>query len=254
MKFHKKEKRNDCPVNIYFVCDAGMGSSAMGAGIIQKKLQKAGLMLRVNNCAIEQLPSNVDIIISHSNFKTQIERKFPKVHYLAMNGFMNEEGYERIVKEIMLFAKKEKQGKKSILEKENIKLNCTAENSDDAIVKMGNLLVEAGYVEEGYIQGMLNRDHDLTVYIGNDIAIPHGEYEVKDCVKQTGIAVMVYPQGIKWDQGMARIVIGIAANNDDHMEILSNIADKLGDMAEVEKVVAGDVDTIYELLTRGDGL
>lgn len=47
---------------------------------------------------------------------------------------------------------------------------------------------------------MLNRDHSLTTYIGNDIAIPHGEYEVKDCVKKTGIAVMIYPDGIPWAQ------------------------------------------------------
>ena len=97
---------------------------------------------------------------------------------------------------------------------------------------------------------MLNRDHSLTTYIGNDIAIPHGEYEVKDCVKKTGIAVMIYPDGIPWAQGNARIVIGIAAKNDDHMSILANIASKLGEMETVEQVVAGDVDTIYDILTK----
>ena len=104
------------------------------------------------------------------------------------------------------------------------------------------------YIDEGYIQGMLNRDHSLTTYIGNDIAIPHGEYEVKDCVKKTGIAVMIYPDGIRWADGRARIVIGIAAKNDDHMAILANIAEKLGEMEMVEKVVAGDVETVYEIL------
>lgn len=54
--------------------------------------------------------------------------------------------------------------------------------------------------------------------------------------------------GIKWADGRARIVIGIAAKNDDHMAILANIAEKLGEMEMVEKVVAGDVDTVYEIL------
>ena len=148
----------------------------------------------------------------------------------------------------MLFKKKKE--KNEILEKQNIRLNCHAKNSDDAIMQMGNLLLSAGYIEEGYIQGMLNRDHSLTTYIGNDIAIPHGEYEVKDCVKKTGIAVMIYPDGIPWAQGNARIVIGIAAKNDDHMSILANIASKLGEMETVEQVVAGDVDTIYDILTK----
>ena len=148
----------------------------------------------------------------------------------------------------MIFRKKKEEKKNNILEKSNILLNCRADNSDEAIVAMGKLLQGAGYSDEGYIQGMLNRDHSLTTYIGNDIAIPHGEYEVKDCVKKTGIAVMIYPDGIKWADGRARIVIGIAAKNDDHMAILANIAEKLGEMEMVEKVVAGDVDTVYEIL------
>lgn len=253
MKFHRKEEtKTTSELKIYFVCDAGMGSSAMAAGVLQKHLAKAGMCYRVHNCSIEQLPQDTDIVISHSSFKPQIEKRYPNVCSLELNGFTDVTAYERIVKEIMLFTKKTK--KSSILDKKNIRINCHGASSDEAIIAMGNLLVEAGYVEEGYIQGMLNRDHDLTTYIGNDIAIPHGEYDVKDCVKKTGIAVMIYPEGIAWADGKARVVIGIAANNDDHMTILANIADKLGDMAEVEKVVAGDVDTIYDILTRGDGL
>lgn len=235
-------------LSIYFVCDAGMGSSALGAGLLQKRLKKEGCMEHVKNCSIEAVPDNVDILISHRNFQHQIEKKFPNVTYFGVESFMDQKAYERIVNEIMLFKKKKE--KNEILEKKNILLNCTAKDSDDAIVQMGNLLLSAGYIEEGYIQGMLNRDHGLTTYIGNDIAIPHGEYDVKDCVKKTGIAVMIYPQGITWAQGKARIVIGIAAKNDDHMTILANIASKLGEMEVVEKVVAGDVDTIYNILTK----
>ena len=151
-----------------------------------------------------------------------------------------------------MFFKKKKETKKEILMKENIILNCQAKNSDEAIIAMGNVLKNTGYIEEAYIQGMLNRDHALTTYIGNDIAIPHGEYEVKDYVKNTGIAVMVYPQGVPWANGNVRVVIGIAAKNDDHMTILANIATKLQDVEAVEKIVCGDVDTIYEMMMSGD--
>lgn len=235
-------------LSIYFVCDAGMGSSALGAGLLAKRLRKAGCHDKVKNCAIEAVPQDVDILISHVNFQHQIQAAFPNARYYGIESFMDQKAYERIVNEIMLFKKKKE--KNEILDKNNIKLNCSAKDSDDAIVQMGNLLLNAGYIEEGYIQGMLNRDHGLTTYIGNDIAIPHGEYEVKDCVKKTGIAVMIYPDGIAWAQGRARIVIGIAAKNDDHMTILANIASKLGEMEVVEKVVAGDVDTIYDILTK----
>lgn len=149
-----------------------------------------------------------------------------------------------------LFRKKKKEEKKNqILRPENIHINCHAANSDEAIVSVGNLLLSAGYIEEGYIQGMLNRDHSLTTYIGNDIAIPHGEYEVKDCVKQTGLAIQIYPDGIKWADGNVRIVIGIAATTEEHVGILQNIAERLGDMDMVERVVKGDPDFIYEVMT-----
>ncbi|MGM9960205.1 MAG: PTS sugar transporter subunit IIA [Allobaculum sp.] len=157
-----------------------------------------------------------------------------------------------------LFKRKKKEEPKveekapEILSINNIRLNRKAATSDEAILSIGRELVNAGYVEEGYIQGMLNRDHNLTTYIGNDIAIPHGEYEVKDCVKKTGLAVDIYPEGIPWADGRVRIVIGIAATTDEHVTILQNIAVKLGDMAMVEKVVAGDEKFIHDLLCTMD--
>lgn len=150
-----------------------------------------------------------------------------------------------------LFFKKKKaeESKNEILIKENIRTGCKAATSDEAIVSVGQMLLDAGYISEGYIQGMLNRDHSLTTYIGNDIAIPHGEYEVKDCVKKTGLAIQVYPDGVEWAGSRARIVIGIAATTDEHITILQNIAERLGDMEMVEKVVAGDPDLIHRIMT-----
>ncbi|WP_300956359.1 PTS sugar transporter subunit IIA [uncultured Dubosiella sp.] len=149
-----------------------------------------------------------------------------------------------------LFKRRKKEEKKpQILKLENIRIGQHVKTSDEAICSIGQLLVEAGYVEAPYIQGMLNRDHNLSVYIGNDIAIPHGEYEVKDYVKKTGLAVDIYPEGITWGEGnTVRIVIGIAATTDEHVTILQNIAEKLGDMDMVEKVVNGTPEFILSVL------
>lgn len=246
--FGKKKQQEFIDYHIWFVCDAGMGSSALGAGLLQKKLMQYGINTRVKNAAIDQVPNDVNYIVAHHNFKNRIEQRFLNIPCYFIEEFMDDTSYERIVND-MLFKKEKPKAKDAILEKQNIILNCQAKDSDEAIIDMGNVLRNAGYIEEGYIQGMLNRDHSLSVYIGNDIAIPHGEYDVKDCVLKTGIAVMIYPDGIAWGEGnRARIVIGIAAKNDDHMTILANIADKLGDMDVVETVVAGNVDTIYQIL------
>ena len=158
--FHKTRDR---PVledlHIYFVCDAGMGSSAMAASQLQKKLKAHDIICRVKNCAIDEVPEDAQILVSHSNFTQRIQKQFPDVRCYSVQGFMNDEEYEQIVEDIMIFRKKKEEKKNNILEKSNIMLNCHADSSDEAIIAMGKLLKASGYIEEGYIQGMLNRDH-----------------------------------------------------------------------------------------------
>lgn len=232
-------------LKIYFVCDAGMGSSALGASLLQRTFKKQKLDVRVRNCSVSGIPFDADFVIAHENFMSEIKKVSPYACFISVSNFMDEPIYERIVSKIMMESKNA-----AILSRSNIKLNCKAENSDEAIVAVGELLKASGYIEDAYIQGMLNRDHSLTTYIGNDLAIPHGEYEVKDAVLKTGLAVMIYPNGIKWANGNVRIVIGIAAKNDDHMMILANIASKLCEMETVEEIVKSqDIDFIYDVLT-----
>ena len=131
---------------------------------------------------------------------------------------------------------------------QNIRVNQKAATSDEAILSVGGRLKEAGYIDEPYIQGMLNRDHALTTYIGNDIAIPHGEYEVKDFVKKTGLAVDIYPEGIAWGGGTVRIVIGIAATTDEHVGIPAKHRGKAGRHGCRGKVVNGTPEYIHSVL------
>lgn len=141
--------------------------------------------------------------------------------------------------------------KTAVLALEQIAIQCSPVSCEEAIVEVGNMLLEAGYIEPPYIEGMLRRNEMLTTYIGNDLAIPHGEYEVKAFVKKTGLAVRVYPEGIDWNGNLVRIVIGIAASNDDHIQILQHIACTLGEMEVVNALVnSDDVAYIHTLLTE----
>ncbi|QAT41305.1 PTS sugar transporter subunit IIA [Clostridium sp. JN-9] len=107
----------------------------------------------------------------------------------------------------------------------NILLNVNSETKDEAIKRVGRMLVENGYVEEGYIKGMMKREQDITTYIGNGIAIPHGMNEYVKYIKHSGIVIAQYPRGVDFGEGnTAYLVIGIAGKNDDHMSILSKIA------------------------------
>lgn len=232
-------------INVYFACDAGMGSSALGASLMKHFINED---IYVSNCSIYEIPRHCNVVIAQRALLPQIEHVYRYLKVFAIDYFLDEKRLQDISKEIMKMINND-----SILAKESIVLDCASCSSDEAIVAVGKLLQDKGYIEEPYIQGMLNRDHDLTTYIGNDLAIPHGEYDVKDYVKKTGIAVMIYPHGIDWNGNLTRIVIGIAARGNDHMEILTNIALKLSDMDTVEKIVSSrDIDFIYEVLTKGE--
>jgi PTS system mannitol-specific IIC component len=231
------------PIHICFACDAGMGSSALGASLLRKHMKN--MNIKISNMACNQLTNDIDVIITQEQLVGLIkdQKRYKKI--FTMEHYMDDTKLKLIVKEIKQMMEKE------ILSKNAIVTNCVANTSDEAITAIGNVLLENGYIEEPYIEGMLVRDHSVTTYIGNDIAIPHGEYEVKPYVKETGLAVMIYPEGIDWHGAKVRIVIGIAAKDNDHMEILSNIALKLCEMETVNAIVdTQDKEYIYNVLTR----
>ena len=148
----------------------------------------------------------------------------------------------------MFFKKSTK--KPELLMKRNIILNCSAVNKEAAIRRAGELLVESGYVAKPYVDGMLAREKKLSTCIGNSIAIPHGESEVKKEIASSGLVVLVYPDGILWDGETVYLVVGIAAVGDEHLEILRNIVEKLDTPEKVEALVkSGDADQIYRLFS-----
>jgi mannitol/fructose-specific phosphotransferase system IIA component len=140
-----------------------------------------------------------------------------------------------------------------ILKRNNIVTELPPEGHEDVILRAGKMLVENGYVTERYVEGMIARDRSFSTAIGNLIAIPHGEKEYKSEILETGIVVLTYPDGIQWGENTVKLVVGIAAKGDEHLDILSRVVEALDEEAAVEKLVAeGDADKIYSLLTEGD--
>jgi mannitol PTS system EIIA component len=126
----------------------------------------------------------------------------------------------------------------NVLNEANIILNVKSETKYEAIERVGNLLVNNGYVEEPYLKGMRMREDDITTYIGNGIAIPHGMNEFIKFIKHSGIVVAQYPEGVDFGEGnTAYIVIGIAGKNNDHLDILSKIAIVCIDETNVKRLV-----------------
>ncbi len=136
-----------------------------------------------------------------------------------------------------------------LLQKKNIILNCKAKAKEEVIREIGQILLDSGYVEKDYIEGMLERENTFSTNIGNGIAIPHGVEAVKKNIRSSGIAVMVFPEGTPWNEGMVKIVIGIAAMGEEHLDILANIADKLATEQAVEDIIRSSADEIYSHFT-----
>jgi mannitol/fructose-specific phosphotransferase system IIA component len=112
-----------------------------------------------------------------------------------------------------------------ILSLESIQLGAALVLKEDAIQRAGELLVVAGCVIPEYIASMLEREESMSTYIGNGVAIPHGEFKNLGLVNCTGISVLQVPEGIEWEDGeRAYLVIGIAAVGDDHLQVLENLA------------------------------
>ena len=118
----------------------------------------------------------------------------------------------------------------AILSAERIQLGATAVDKSDAIRQVGALLVQSGCVEPAYVAGMLAREETMSTYLGNGVSIPHGQYENRSDILQTGISVLQLPQGVEWEDGeKAYLVIGIAASSDEHVGVLSNLAEVIED-------------------------
>jgi mannitol PTS system EIICBA or EIICB component len=82
---------------IVFACDAGMGSSAMGASILRNKVQKAGLDIEVTNTAINQLPADADIVITHKNLTDRAKEKLPNAFHVSVENFLSSPKYDELI-------------------------------------------------------------------------------------------------------------------------------------------------------------
>ena len=111
------------------------------------------------------------------------------------------------------------------LVKEDIHLNEQAPNKTEAIKKVAAALTSAGFVEEGYVDGMLEREEQAATYLGIGLAIPHGTTKTRHLVKKTGVQVFCFPNGVEWgdDGEKAYLAIGIAASSDEHLELLRQL-------------------------------
>lgn len=126
---------------------------------------------------------------------------------------------------------------KTIFDERNIRLQAAFSNKEEAIRAAGQILVDNAYVDADYIDDMLAREKAVSTYIGNSVAIPHGLSESKNRIENSGISFVQVPQGVEFEGGVARLIIGIAGKNNEHLEILGKIAMVCTEEDNIEKLV-----------------
>ncbi len=139
-----------------------------------------------------------------------------------------------------------------ILALNRIRVQARATDKEDAIRQAGALLVDTGCVAPAYVDGMLAREATMSTYLGNGVAIPHGTYDNRGDIYETGISVLQLPQGVAWEDGeVAHLIIGIAASSDEHVGVLAALAEVIEDEETTQLLTqTEDARLILEQLDR----
>jgi len=123
-----------------------------------------------------------------------------------------------------------------VLSTSAVQVGAVAGSLDEAIDRVGALLVAEGLVTTEYVDAMHAREAIVSTYLGNGIALPHGTNEAQGAIRRTGLAVIQFPAGVPWGDEPARLVIGLAATSDEHIAILSRLAGILDDAELCERL------------------
>lgn len=254
---------------IVFACDAGMGSSAMGATMLRNKLKDAGITdIEVIHHPVSEIPGDCQIVVTHHELAHRAVASNPRARVIPIQNFMGAPEYAMLVDELVAA----RNGKAApapaapkateapaaagpiLLDRKNIVLNCETVTPEEAIRACGRLMVESGYCTEGYVQGMIERNEGFPVAIGSHVAIPHGTNEAREFIQKTGLVVMTYPKGIVWgeDEELVRLVIGIASKGEEHLDILNRIVEVCESEEDTDALV--DNATVEELYKKLNGL
>lgn len=244
--------------NIVFACDAGMGSSAMGASVLRNKIKAAGFPdVKVTNAAIANLSDTYDVVVTHQDLTERARPVTSSAVHVSVDNFMNSPRYEEIVELVKSSnagsgaegstavaepaagahaAQPAVVGGKDVLLPESVILTGTATDRDSAIDEAGKLLLDRGAVDMGYIHAMHEREESVSTYMGSFLAIPHGTNAAKNHILHSGVSIVRYPEGIDWGGKQVKFVVGVAGINNEHLHILSSIAKIFTDKAQVAQL------------------
>ncbi len=254
---------------IIFACDAGMGSSAMGATKFRNRIKNVRPEIIVKNTSVDTIPSDCDVAVVQTTLAERARKSAPQARLITIGNFLADPSLDAFYEQ--LAAEKnsadaaqagaeaavanagahnvENATSNKVIDAHGIKLNQTPVSKEEAIRAAGELLVKQGCVDASYVDAMIERERLTTTYMGMGLAIPHGTSEAKGSVKKTGIVLVQYPEGVDFGDEKAQLVFGIAGIGDEHLDLLQKICEALEDEDVMDKMkTTDDVAWILEQL------
>lgn len=273
---------------VIFACDAGMGSSALGATRFRRRLRDAGIGVAVGNSAADRIPSDADVVVCQSVLAERIAAAAKGAELIVIDNFLSDPGLDALFvrlaettpscgvsgsrsaqsalscdqsglrdaaadsdpkPEETAFAPKDAAPDGAILQPGNIRVGLPAEPKEEAIRRAGELLVAGGYARPEYVDAMLRREKLATTCLGMGLAIPHGTSDAKERVLRSGIVILQYPDGVDFDGEKAHLIVGIAGVGEEHLEILARLSASFEDEELLQRLMtATDPQVIYDAL------
>jgi mannitol/fructose-specific phosphotransferase system IIA component len=121
-----------------------------------------------------------------------------------------------------------------MLTRDGVRLGLSAKDRTEAIRQVGEVLVGIGAVEAPYVDAMHEREEILSSYVGEAFALPHGTDQSRRHVTRSSVVFLQFPKGVDWEGEQVRACIGIAAQSDEHTDVMARLANVLLDPGKAE--------------------
>jgi len=240
--------------------------------LLRKKLEKENIQgVKVVNSSIDNIPSEASMIIVHKQLLDRLRIDKTNKDLFVLNDFMDSVFYDALVykikelvrgsspyenmenEKINVFINKD--DKIKLFKRENIYLGLKRTDKESALRRAGEILAEKGYVEEGYINSILEREKIASTYLDYGISLPHCTGDGIKYIKTSGIVILQYPYGIDYGNGKTvYLIVAIASIKNRHIDVLSKLSELLDDPKIAEQLsTTVDIDEVYQCFLNLEG-
>ncbi len=244
--------------NLIFACDAGMGSSVMGVSKMKTKLNKAMLDVTIEHSAVKDIPATADAVMTSVSLADRVRATLDgmgrtDVPIFPLTNLLDDAEYDQVIKALKEAGTQTSTASatppesnaatpdvddstQGLIRESDIILGASYKDRWEAIRAAGQELVNRGYVTQDYVGDMLRREEAASVYVGNNVALPHGIAGSEESIIKSGVCCIQVPEGVQWGNDVAYVLVAIAGKDGAHLDILAAVARVFAKKANVETV------------------